>query len=119
VRMWKRGERTNRDEDRIGGFTWQGGFDGQADGHHRHQGFIRHGINHGPNYGLQLICAGDPAIDEVSDACVDEQGQRGEMLVMEEEIADDGRADEAGEGEEVGKVVDVFVGIERGQKATW
>lgn len=38
---------------------------------------------------------------------------------MEEEIADDGCANETGEGEEVGDIVDVFVGVERGEKPAW
>ncbi len=38
---------------------------------------------------------------------------------MQEEISDDWGADETGEGEKVGDVVDVFVRIEGGEKTAW
>ena len=59
---------------------------------------------------MLLEGARDPAVDEVSDAGVGEEPNGPGMLVVQNEVADDGRDREPGEGEDVGDRVDVFVG---------
>lgn len=70
---------------------------------------------------MQVPAAGDPAVEEVGEAGVEEEGEGVEVLVGDDEVADCGGGDQAREGEDVGDGVDVLVaeasgdfGFERG-----
>lgn len=59
--------------------------------------------------------ARDPAVDEVGDAGVGEESEGPGVRVVQDEVADDGGGDEAGQGEDVGDGVDVLMGGELGE----
>ena len=58
---------------------------------------------------MQVPFARQVAVDEVGDAGVGEEEERGGVLVVQEEVGGCGGGDEARCSEEVGDVVDVFV----------
>ena len=58
---------------------------------------------------MEIPFAREVAVDEVGDAGVGEEEERGGVLVVEEEVGGCWGGDEARRGEEVGDVVDVFV----------
>ena len=84
-------------------------LDRQTNRQNRHQGLIRHRIDDRPHHRLQLEAPGNPSVDEIGDAGIGEEAHGPGVLVVQDEIADDGGGEEAGEGEEVGDGVDVFV----------
>lgn len=99
------------------GATGQGGLDSQAHRHDRHQCLVGHRVDHRPHDRLQIPFPRDPAIDQVGDAGVDEEHEGRQMLLVDDEVADDGGGEQAREGEDVGEGVDVFVGVEGGEQA--
>lgn len=66
---------------------------------------------------MQPPFARDPAVDQVGDAGVDEQTKGGKVVFVDNPIANHRGRDQAGEGEDVGKGVNVFVRGERGEEA--
>lgn len=99
------------------GPTGQSGLYGQANRHDRHQSLVSHWIYDRPHDGLQLPSPRDPSVDQVRDAGVYEESEGGQMLFMDDEVADDGGGEQAREGEDVGERVYVFVRVERGEQA--
>ena len=76
--------------------TGQDTLDCQTHRQDGHQRLVSHGIDDRSDYGLQVPFSRDPAIDEVSDAGIDEEGERGGVVVVKDEVANDGGGDEAG-----------------------
>ena len=58
---------------------------------------------------MQVPFSREVAVDEVGDAGVDEEEERGGVLIVQEEVGGCWGGDEARCGEEVGDVVDVLV----------
>lgn len=81
---------------------------GQGPGQADHQGLVGHGVDHASHDALLVPAASEVAVEEIGDAGVAEQQDGGEVLVLEDEVADEGRGEEAREGEEIGERVDVF-----------
>lgn len=87
----------------------QAAVDGEARDDGGHEEFVGHGVDDAAYNGLQLPPARDPAVEEVGETRVDEEGEGPEVLVVHDEVAEDGRGEEPGEGQEVGEVPYLFV----------
>ena len=98
----------NRERREIG--TGEGAFDGQTDGQDSHECLVGHRVDDGSDDGLQFPSSSNVAVDEVGDGRVGEETDGPGVLVVQDEVADDGGGDETGEGEDVRDGVDVFVG---------
>ena len=59
-------------------------FDCERDREDDHQGFVGHGVNHAAGDGLQFPAPGYPAVYEVGDARVGEEGERILVVVVHE-----------------------------------
>lgn len=98
--------------------TRQRALGGQRNRQRRHEQLVRHGVDDRPDDGPPVPLPRDPPVEQVRDARVREQAQGPRVLVLEDEVADNGRGGDAREGEHVGEVVKVLVerrGLRRGR----
>lgn len=89
-------------QDLRGKRTRQSSLNGQANHQDGHEDLVGHGVDHASDDGLEVPSPSDPSIDQIGDAGVGEEADCPGMLIMQNEIGDDGGGDEAGEGEDVG-----------------
>jgi hypothetical protein len=87
-------------------------FDSKTDRQDCHERFVRHGINHCPNHSLEVPSSGNPAIDQISDSSIRKESNCPGVVIVQHKIAYDGCSDEAGESQDVGESVDIFMGGE-------
>jgi hypothetical protein len=97
------------------GGTWEGALDGETHGQYGHEDFVGHGVDDGADDRLLVPAPGDVAINKICETGVGKEPDSPGMVVVQDEVADDGRGNEAGEGEDVGNGVDVLVRGELGQ----
>lgn len=96
--------------------TWDGALDGQRDGQDDHQCLVSHGIDDAPRDGLELPFPRQPAVDQIRDACIRKEAQRPCVVVVQQQIGGGRRGEQAGDGQEVGQVVDVLVWRQTSQR---
>ena len=71
-------------EDQSGQVDGNRAFDCERDGEDDHQGFVGHWVNHATGDGLQFPASGYPAVYQVGDARVGEEGERILVVVVHE-----------------------------------
>ena len=97
--------------------TWQSPLDRQTDCQNRHERLIRHWIDDSANDGLQPPMPRNVAIDKVADAGVREETNGPDVLIVQDEVANDRGREQTRKGQDVGNRIDVFVGRQARQDA--
>lgn len=92
--------------------TWKCAFDGEAHCQDGHERLVGHRVDHSPDDRLLIPPPGDVPVDEIRQPGVCKEPDGPDMLVVKDEVADDGRRHESREREKVRDVVDILVGRE-------
>lgn len=74
-------------------FTGYSSLESQANSGHHHQCLVRHRINYRAHHSLQAVFPRDPAINEVRNAGVHEEGEGCHVVIVENKIANCGSSD--------------------------
>lgn len=91
---------------------WYAALYGERDNGDGHQSFVGHGVNDCADDGGAAEAASNPAVDQIGDAGIKEEGEGVGGLRCEDEVTDGGGREKAGEGKDVGKGVNVLVRYE-------
>ncbi len=89
-------------EQLLDDLTRKGTLDSKTDRQDGHQSLVGHGINDCPNYGLKIPSSGNVAIYKIGDSRVCKQSYGPSMMIMEDEVTDDGCGDKTRECQYVG-----------------
>lgn len=89
--------------------TRQCSLDSKRRRENSHESFVSHRVNYCAHDSLLIPPPSNPAIQYICDTRISQQAQCPSMVVMEDEVADEGSCDESGERQEIREGVDVFV----------
>jgi hypothetical protein len=77
--------------------TWKCAFDGEAHCQDGHERLVGHRVDHSPDDRLLIPPPGDVPVDEIRQPGVCKEPDGPGMLVVKDEVADDGRRHESGD----------------------
>jgi hypothetical protein len=89
--------------------TWKRAFDSEADRQDRHESLVRHGVNDRPDNGLEVPPSCYISVDKISYASICKEPDGPGMIIMQDEIANNRRGDQAGKCKDIWDGVDVLM----------
>ena len=89
--------------------TWKSAIDGKTDGQDSHQRLVRHRVNDGSHDCLELPAPCDIPVEQVRNTGICKQSKGPGMVVVKDQVPNGRGSDEPGDGQDIGKRVDVLV----------
>lgn len=89
--------------------TWKSTLHSQTHRQDGHERLVSHRVYDRPNHSLPIPFPRDPAVHKISDTRVSKEARRPHMLVVKDEIANDGSCDEPRYGQGVRDCIDILV----------